>query len=262
MAKRQVLMSCVQYDAEIKSGAKSVLDMPAIASDLGLDGVEYREVYWHDRATELPELSIRMRSAGLRPTFATFRTLFSADPAVSAGLRQDLEDAAALGSTILRVFRGVWPADDAAGMAMWEFAHGLVRRAGELGVTLAIENFANTPGNKIADVVGIVTRLDPKVVGTNIDVSNYVLNGEDPLAAIRALASRVRYVHLKDVAFGEGGKKTPTYLGAGSLLYDQIMAALDATGQEFPLCFEFGGAGDPERALKSSLAYLAKLGAR
>ena len=262
MAKRQVLMSCVQYDSEIKSGQKSVLDMPDVAMKLGLDGVEYREVYWHDRAAELPQLATKMRASGLRPTFATFRTLFSVDDVVRTGLRQDLEDAATLGSTILRVFRGVWPADDAAGAAMWDNARSLVKRAGELGVTIAIENFANTPGNKIADVVGIVSQLDPRVVGTNIDVSNYVINDEDPIIAIRTLASRVRYVHLKDVAIGEGGKKVVTYLGAGSLPYANILAELDATGQDFPLCFEFGGAGDPEVALKSALTYLASIETR
>jgi sugar phosphate isomerase/epimerase len=262
MPRRQLLMSCVQYDGEIKGGAKSVLDMPEVASSLGLDGVEYREVYWHDRSAELPALAEKMRAAGLRTTFATFRTLFNADEAVRAGLRQDLEDASALGSTILRVFRGVWPPEDEAGEVMWAAARALIKRAGELRVTLAIENFANTPGNKIADVVGIVGQLNPSIVGTNIDVSNYVINDEDPVAAIRALSSRVRYVHLKDVAFGDDGKRTVTYLGAGKLPYGRILAELEATGQDFPLCFEFGGAGKPEQAIKESLAYLASLGAR
>jgi sugar phosphate isomerase/epimerase len=262
MARRQVLMSCVQYDGEIKSGAKSVLDMPEVASQLGLDGVEYREVYWHDRAAELPALVQKMQSAGLRTTFATFRTLFSADETVRAGLRQDLEDASSLGSTLLRVFRGVWPPEGEDGEAMWSAARALIKRAGELRVTLAIENFANTPGNKIADVVGIVGQLNPSIVGTNIDVSNYVINDEDPIAAVRALASRVRYVHLKDVDYGQDGKRTVTYLGAGKLPYREILAELEATGQDFPLCFEFGGAGNPEKALKESLAYLTSLGAR
>ena len=258
MPKRQVLMSCVQYDSEIKSGKLSVLDMPAVAAKLGLAGVEYREVYWHDKATELPTLVARMSDAGLRTTYATFNTLFNADPAIRAALQEDLEDAAALGSTLLRVFRGEWPADNAEGEAMWDAARALIKRAGELGVTLAIENYARTPGNKLADVFGIVSQLNPMIVGTNIDVSNYVLNDEDPIAAIRALAPRVRYVHLKDVAITAKGK-TPTYIGNGQLPYGDILTELEATGQDFPLCFEFGGEGDPELALRKSLDCLASL---
>ena len=253
---RQILMCCVQYDAEIKSGKLGVADMAPIAKRLGLDGVEYREVYWHDKAKELPVVRDQLAELGLRGTFATFTTLFQRDPAMHARLLEEMADAKALGSSLIRVFRGELPGEGDA--AMWDRARAALDRAGELGLTVAMENYARTPGNRLADVLGAIEAFASPVLGTNVDVANYVQNGQEPIAAINALGSHVRYVHLKDV------KQTPegqvaTWLGNGSLPYRAILAALDATGQDFPLCFEFGGEGDPESVIAKSLTYVRRL---
>jgi hypothetical protein len=39
----------------------------------------------------------------------------------------------------------------------------------------------------------------------------------------------------------------------------EIIGALDATGKRFPFCFEFPGEGDPERGIRRSLEFLARL---
>lgn len=259
--KRQVLISCVQYDEEIKRGDASVLDVAPVAARLGLDGVEYREVYWHDKRTELPAVRAQLARLGLRGTYATFTTLFNRDADARARLLQDVEDAHVLGSSLIRVFRGELPGDDPLDRPMWDGAHAALDRAGELGLTVALENYARTPGNRLADVHGALLRLALPHLGTNVDVSNYVLNGQDPIDAIRTLAPWIRYAHLKDVRLTDRGK-VATYLGHGSLPYADILAELDRSGQDFPLCFEFGGEGDPERAIEESLAYLRGLDGR
>jgi sugar phosphate isomerase/epimerase len=252
-------MSCVQYDDELKSGRMRVTDVAPVARRLGLDGVEYREVYWHDKAAELPAVRDQLGALGLRGTYATFTTLYSPDPEARRQLLEDVADAHALGSSLLRVFRGELPPEGRAGQATRDGARAAVELAGELGLTLALENYARTPGNRLADVLGALERFQTSVMGANVDVSNYVLNDQDPIPAIRALGPRIRYTHLKDVRLA-GAEKTPTYLGAGALPYRDILAELDHAGQDFPLCFEFGGEGDPEGVLRASLGYLRSIG--
>jgi len=258
MGQRQVLISCVQYDQGLRQGSVKATQVAPVAARFGLAGVEYREVYWHDKLGELPAVRDQLAQLGLRGTYATFTTLFNRDAAARARLLRDVEDARALGSSLIRVFRGELPGDGPEDAAMWDGARAAIARAGELGLTIALENYARTPGNRLADVLGALERFDSPIVGTNVDVSNYVLNGQDPIPAIRALSRWVRYVHLKDVKETAEGK-IATYLGAGTLPYQDILAELEATGQDFPLCFEFGGEGDPEGAIQKSLAYLRSL---
>ena len=255
MGKRQVLVSCVQWDQEIRGGAINVTAVGPAAARLGVDGVEYREVYWHDKPNELPAVRDQLARFGLRGTYATFTTLFSRDPDARAQLLQDVADAHALGSSLIRVFRGELPGSGPEDEPMWAGARAALDRAGELGLTIALENYARTPGNRLADVLGTLETFASPILGTNVDVSNYVLNDQDPILAIRALSRWVRYVHLKDVKL-VGGQKVATYLGAGTLSYRKILAALEATGQDFPLCFEFGGEGDPESSIRRSQEYL------
>ena len=253
---RQILMCCVQYDAEIKSGKLGVADMAPIAKRLGLDGVEYREVYWHDKAKELPIVRDQLVGLGLRGTFATFTTLFQRDPVLHAQLLDEIADAKALGSSLIRIFRGELPGEGDG--AMWDRAREALERAGELGLTVAMENYARTPGNRLVDVLGAIEAFASPILGTNVDVANYVQNDQEPIAAIRALSKHVRYVHLKDVKSTSSGLAA-TWLGNGHLPYGEILAALDATGQNFPLCFEFGGEGDPEGVIAKSRDYLRSL---
>lgn len=260
---RQVLMSSVQYETDLRAGQLAIADLAPIAARLGLAGVEYRDVYWRDKQTELPAARAQLAALGLRGTYASFSTLFNRDAAKRRQVIQDVEDAAALGSTLLRVFRGELADESPADQPMWDGARAVLDRARDLGVLVVLENYARTPGNRLADVLGALVALGgsgagANVLGTNVDIANYVQNDQEPISAIRALAPWVRYVHLKDVRTSAEGK-TATYLGAGSLPYGEILAELERTGQSFPLCFEFGGGGDPERALRQSIDYLARL---
>lgn len=257
-AKREILICGVQFDKELRSGAMSVLELAPIAKRLGARGVEYREVYWKEKARELPAVRDQLQELGLKGTYATFTTLYNRDPAKQAQLMQDLEDAHALGSPLMRVFRGERPGDGPEDAAMRDATRAVIERAGGYGMRLALENYRNVPGNLLSEVKEALERLDSPVMGTNIDTSNYALNGQDPVAAVRVLGPWIIYAHLKDVKETPEGRDA-TFIGNGILPFRDIMAALDATGRSFPLCFEFPGEGDPEGAIAGSLAYLATL---
>lgn len=256
--RRDILISGVQFDQELRSGAMSVLELAPMAARLGTQGVEYREVYWKDKERELPALRRQLEDLGLRCTYATFTTFYSWGEEQQRQLLQDLEDARALGAPLMRVFRGDPPETGAGGEAVLATAEELLRRAERYGMRLALENHIGKFGCKLADVKSTLERFDRLVLGTNVDTSNYPMNGQDTVEAIKALAPKVIYAHLKDVRETPDGPKA-TYLGNGTLPFAEILAALDATGNDFPLCFEFGGEGDGERAIRESLAYLRSL---
>jgi sugar phosphate isomerase/epimerase len=258
LRRRPVLACGVQFEQQLKAGM-SVTEIPEIAKRVGVDGVEFREVYWKDRAAELPIVRDRMRSLGLLTTYATFTTLVNAEPAAREQLLGDVDDAHALGSPLLRVFRGPWPegSDEAE---MWQGARRAIARAEAHGLRLALENFAREPGNRRQEVQAALEALNTPTVCTNLDTANYVNNGEDLIANIEALQGYIGYSHLKDVRRQPGVENQVVPLGEGDLPFDRIFALFDATGRDFPVTLEHGGGDDPERAIATSLGHLRKLG--
>lgn len=255
---RDFLISAVQFDAGLGTGSVSVLDLAPVAVTHGAQGVEYRDVYWKDKARELPAVREQVTRLKLKATYTTVTPLFSADPGAQAQLLRDIEDARALGSPLLRVNLGERPAPSSP-KGPGAAAREAVACAARAGVALALENNARPPGERLADIKATLEEFNSPVLGTNIDFANYATTGQDPLEAIRALAPWIIYVHAKDARRDARGW-TSTSLGAGSLPLKEIMAALDETGRTFLSCFEFPGEGDPEAAIAKSKAFLeAKL---
>jgi sugar phosphate isomerase/epimerase len=255
-----ILLSCVQFDAALKAGAMAVAGLAPIAARLGVDGVEYRDVYWRDKASEAPAVRDQIERLGLRTTYATFTPLFSADPAARRQLLTDIDDAASLGSPLLRVFIGVrdLPAGPEQGPEVWAGARAAVERAGERGLRLALENHINVLGPRWMQIRDVLLALDSPVMGTNIDTSNYVQNGEPLLTAIAELTPWIIYSHLKDLRTVDG-QRTVVPLGRGDLDFAAILAAYARVGTDFPLCFEFPGGDDPEAAIAGSLAHVRRV---
>ena len=259
-ARREIFISAVQFEDGLRSGNNTVLDLAPLAAQCGVQGVEYRDVYWKDKAREVPAVREQLASLKLKGTYTSVTTLYSRDPAMQQQLLQDIEDAKALGSPLLRVTLGEHPelARDAAAIRM--AARGAIERASKRRIRLSLENNSKAPGHRLEEIQGAVEQFNSRVLGINIDFANFVATDQDAVAAIRALAPRINYTHAKDARKTPDGWKS-TYLGNGILPLQAIIAALDATGSRFPFCFEFPGEGDPEGAIRKSLEFMAKLGA-
>lgn len=256
--RRDILICGYQFADPLKSGAMSILELAPIAAKLGVQGVEYRPIYWKDKARELPVVRDQMHKLGLKAAYATFTTLFNSDPAKQVKLMQDLEDAHALGAPFMRVFRGVRPWGAPEEPAMLDAARSAIDRAGQYGMRLALENFGGAPGDRLSDILETLAMLDSPVMGTNVDTSNYARWGDDVVEAIHTLAPQIIYCHFKDAKRTET-EVVSTYIGDGVLPIPEIVAALDEVGRHFPICFEFPVRGDPIVAITKSLAYLATL---
>jgi sugar phosphate isomerase/epimerase len=245
--ERPVLVSVMQFEDALKSGALTVFDVIDVAATTGADGVELRRELWNGWASELAAARQRGDEKGLLITFATHATLFSTD---AATLRGDIDAAAVLGSPIIRFFPGQIPAQD--NEAGWDAGQAIADYAAQKGVVIALENYARTPGGTLAEVQTALARI-PALM-TNFDMGNYSLHGQDIPAAAAALADRIVSSHLKDQTGNPAD--APIVLGAGVLPLDAIFDALDSLPQRVIYCFEFRGGDDAVARIEQSLAYL------
>ncbi|HYL79628.1 MAG TPA: sugar phosphate isomerase/epimerase family protein [Candidatus Acidoferrum sp.] len=258
-ARREIFVSAVQFEDELRSGKNTVLDLAPLAAKCGVQGVEYRDVFWKDKANELPAVRNQLASLKLKATYTSVTPLYNQDPAMRQQLLQDIEDAKTLGSPLLRVTLGENPEQRRDAAAIRMAARGAIERASKRRIRLSLENNSKAPGHTVEEIRGAVEKYNCRFLVINIDFANFVATGQDPVAAIKALAPRINYTHAKDARKTPGGWKS-TYLGNGTLPLQAIIAALDATGKRFPFCFEFPGEGDPEGAIRKSLEFMARLG--
>ena len=256
---REIFISTVQFEDELRSGMRTVLDAAPLAAKLGVQGVEYRDVYWKDKARELPAVRDQVARLKLTATYTSVTPLYNSEPAMQQQLLQDIEDAKTLGSPLLRVTLGEEPRDGRDAEAIRMAARGAVERASKRRIRMSLENNSKAPGHTLAEIKGAVEEFNCPYLVINIDFANFITTGQDAVAAIKALTPRINYTHAKDARKTPDGWKS-TYLGNGSLPLQDIIGALDATGKRVPFCFEFPGEGDPEGAIRKSLEFMAKLG--
>jgi inosose dehydratase len=123
----------------------------------------------------------------------------------------------------------------------------LARETNAAGGRLAFHPHAGTFVEMPDEVARLAAATDPDLVGFCLDVGHYVVGGGDPVAAVASLGSRVRHVHLKDVAAEPlerlSAGRVPgfraalrerlfTELGAGVLDLDGVLGALAAIGYQ------------------------------
>jgi inosose dehydratase len=91
-------------------------------------------------------------------------------------------------------------------------------------------------------------------IGPCPDTAHIQAGGGDPTAIIRHYASRVNYVHLKDI---KQGVFVP--LGQGEQNYSQIPAALKGTGYDGWITVELDSFPDPKRGAEISKAFIQQV---
>jgi sugar phosphate isomerase/epimerase len=255
---REIFISAVQFDEPLKAGSKAVLDLAPVAAAMGVHGVEYRDVYWRDKSTELPAVKRQLGQLKLKAAYTTMTPLYHPEPGAQQQLLRDIQDARELGAVVLRINLGQQPGTGPADAKTHYAGRMAVERAAALRVPLTLENNAKAPDHLVSDVKQALDTFSCRFVGTNIDFANYVTTDQDPIEAIHRLARWINYAHAKDVRKTAEGWQA-TYLGNGTLPLKEIIAALDATGKRPPFCFEFPGGSDPEGSIRKSLEFLGKL---
>lgn len=141
---RPILISIAQYQEELVAGTLGVLDLVDKARSFGVQGIELRPELWPGLRSELISVRERLQDLGLMATYATRSWLFTPGVGAQIALLDDIDTAAALGCSLLRIFTGSVPPDDAD--SAWEGALAAVDHAQGRDVVLALENYSGSPG--------------------------------------------------------------------------------------------------------------------
>jgi inosose dehydratase len=91
------------------------------------------------------------------------------------------------------------PLDDEAWACLAEGLHACGKYARDLGITLTIHPHGGTAIESEAEIDRLLAITDPELVGLCADSGHVSYGGGDPVVVFRRHASRIRYVHAKDV---------------------------------------------------------------
>lgn len=141
----------------------------------------------------------------------------------------------------------------------------MVEYAGERGVLITLEDFPNAmaPYRTIAEMRWLLETVPG--LRLTYDNGNWMLGGDDPLAALKALGSYAINVHLKDWevdpdqsrmqmpngTWVRGGKH-----GRGLIDHKAVLGELKAQGYGGYMAFEYEGVGDHTLATREGVEYL------
>jgi sugar phosphate isomerase/epimerase len=159
------------------------------------------------------------------------------------------EVAAGLGAPSIRVFGDhIQPGSDRNQTAAW-IADSLTQLADRLKPA-GVEVWLETHGDfaSATDVSDILAQVDCSQVGIIWDPANaFDQNGEAPLI-LPQISSRIRHVHLKDLARDAQGSTSYALTGEGEFPLDTMFASLAAIGFDGFVSFEWEKLWHPELA--------------
>jgi len=219
---------------------------------------------------ERKDLARLLRGLGIQvisvnPSYADIN-LVSTNPEIrevsERQLAAEIELAADLGAGYVVVIPGrrhaLAPAPDAAARSVLdEGLERLLRRATELGVTIALENSPYGYLGSSADLLGIVRAWDSPRLRVAYDVAN-ALAQEDPADGVARLAEYLAVAHVSDAW---RTRWAHTSVGRGEVDFAGFAAALTAnTAFTGPTVYELVDGEDPAPRLAADLDALARAG--
>ncbi len=124
------------------------------------------------------------------------------------------------------------------------------------GVRLATETGPES-GETLA---ALLREVDSPGIAVNYDPANLVMNGFDHIGGVKALAPWIVHTHAKDAVRHPDGRKQEVPLGEGQVGFPRYLEALRAVGYDGYLTVEREVGDDPERDIRTAVAFLRELG--
>lgn len=183
--------------------------------------------------------------------------------------KECIDLAVELGTDIVHGLSGKLAAGDSQAKAWERLCDGVVKClewSESRGVRYSLEPVENHVVFGTEDMLRLLTDLEARQwhLYVNYDPSHLILFGDDLAEAVRRLADRIIYVHLKD-AEGTASEFTFPPLGRGKVDFAAIVQALGEIGYDGYLSVEyegpfFGGfTDDAETIARESLHFVEKL---
>jgi sugar phosphate isomerase/epimerase len=213
-------------------------------------------------AATLAALSLQVVS--VNPSFADIN-LISTNPEIrevsERQLIANIELAADLGARYVVVIPGrrhaLAPAPGDCSQAVLDAGLArLLARAGQLGITIALENSPYGYLGRSGDLVEIVERWRSPQLRITYDVAN-ALAIEDPAEGVRRAGEYLALAHVSDTW---RSKWAHTSAGTGEVDFAGFARALEQIGFAGPTVYELVDGADPEPRLPADLTTLAAAG--
>ena len=135
----------------------------------------------------------------------------------------------------------------------------LGKRVADLGLRLGYHHHMGSLGEAPDEVDRILNATDPTAVYLQLDTAHYLQGGGDPVAAIRKYASRILFLHLKDVRNRRpepGARNQQSFqfveLGQGRADVKGVATALESVGFKGWVVIELDAVTEPGRTAKAS----------
>ena len=176
-------------------------------------------------------------------------------------MRSELELAASLGAGVVVLIAGrlhsLAPAPDAQTRPwLLEALHRLGGLAGELGVTIGMENSPYGYLGTSRDLIAVVDELDHPNIGIVYDVAN-ALALENPTEGVERVAHRLVLTHISDTWRDKWAHTSP---GRGEVDFEEFASALAAVGFDGPNVYELIDMEPVGPRLAADLAALERAG--
>ena len=270
------MYSCVRA---VQAGQLDLMGFVDYAAAQGVAGVELLDMFWSDAARELPAVLARIADAGMDVAVYSISNNFiqpdtSARAQELTDLKRGVDIALELGTDIMRVFSGNIREDVSQEQGMAWILEGVsagAAYAASRGVTLALENHGKFAGRS-EQVRDIIEAVASSALRVNLDTGNFLLEGQDPVAAAEALADLAALMHLKDMrpansdeaghvfTSPDGQLLTGCVIGAGLVDLAAIRLIMDGAGYAGWWSLEYEGAEAPLAVgVPRSLAYARAL---
>lgn len=227
----------------------------------GYDGLEIAAIrgmcehlaldHWEDQVESMRAI---LRETGLRAL-----SMEVADPSDAERLNRACAAAAALGVPVVNVGPGVKAGTPGGREQCIEMLRRDAALAAEHGVCLCVKAHVGTVISDTPSTLAAMAAIPSSAFGVDMDPSHIHRAGEDPVAALRQVMSRVRHIHIRDC---EGRESGPGPIerqacGRGDIDLWGYMKVLRDAEYAGPVCLEVIGA-KAEHDLSSVVAVAAE----
>jgi sugar phosphate isomerase/epimerase len=234
-----------------------------MARELDLDGIEMYKPYLSEDQRDkdsMSRISDMIHSAGLEVSMFTSYADLSLPESTErdhqmASIRWDVDAAVIFRTNIVRLTAGRWCEGQSTGETLKLVAKGLKANldyAEDKGIILALEDHPEV-GTRIADFVHILELVDDERLKVNLDTSNPMEAGDDPVELAKLVNSRIVHVHLSD----RSANLQHQVAGEGVVDFVLIFHILKENGYDGWLSLEAGGRKG-EDAIQQALHFIRK----
>ncbi len=259
-------LSCIPicfFDDLIRNRILSLNDWVQMARKLGLDGIEMYKPYLKEGERDkdsMSRISDMIHAVGLEVSmFTSYADLSHPEPSNREGqmasIRWDVDAAVVFRTHVVRLTAGRWYEGQSPEKTLRRIAEGLkgsLDYAEGKGVALALEDHPQV-GTQIADFVRILELVDDERLKVNLDTSNPMEAGDDPVELAKRVKARVVHVHVSDRSTNLQHQVVGSE--AGAVDFVSIFHILKEAGYDGWLSLEAGGRKG-EDALRQALRFI------